>query len=527
MRSQQVTSGNAALYPAIVPLSTNSSASAVSPATRSKAFLSTTRVKISLGNTPSRGKTLPASTHKRSCNVRNSFYSLPRDRQSTHREPCCSKENPGIAPPVFVFHKKEQTLKRPAEDSKYESGLGVPAEKRGRSTSFTYSSTASHIQADSNCRDKRVRSSSFSCTLSFPPQKPVAGNNVFMPSSLFSRLNVDSSSSTETGLVLPSVKRTLLWPAVLQAPPLHSFSQSVPSEETPSCCVSAATTPQMVQEPSALSAQDAASVEMESTSNIFLQLSPTVAARNPANQKTTRIDGKSEFVFGENMSERVLSPLKTSDSDNEDSEDDASLDEDSSSSGSELSSSEPPYKTVRRQTLRESAAAYTAASSKRCLLEQVEVFTGEEEESRVMQITCKLFVFEKSTGSWLERGRGVLRLNDMATEESGNLQSRLVMRNQGNLKVILNSKLWAQMNVFKPARKKLCFTATDLENQVIRVFLIQACAKETARLHLAIHHRLVALRSCCGEQETEENLMGLETEPQASVLHCDSEDDER
>ncbi|RXM29095.1 Ran-binding protein 3 [Acipenser ruthenus] len=168
-----------------------------------------------------------------------------------------------------------------------------------------------------------------------------------------------------------------------------------------------------------------------------------------------------------------MSPLKTSDSDNEDSEDDASLDEDSSSSGSELSSSEPPYKTVRRQTLRESAAAYTAASSKRCLLEQVEVFTGEEEESRVMQITCKLFVFEKSTGSWLERGRGVLRLNDMATEESGNLQSRLVMRNQGNLKVILNSKLWAQMNVFKPARKKLCFTATDLENQVIRVFLIQ------------------------------------------------------
>ncbi|XP_041092159.1 ran-binding protein 3-like isoform X6 [Polyodon spathula] len=506
MRSQQVTSGNAALYPAIVPLCTNSSARAVCPATRSKAFLST-RVKSSLGNTQSKGKTVPASTHNISCNVRNSFYSLPGDRQSTHREPCCSKENPGIAPPVFVFHKKEQTLKRPAEDSKCESGLGVPAEKRGRSTSFTYSSTASHIQADSNCRDKRVRSSSFSCILSFPPQKPVAGNNVFMPSSLLSRLNVDNSSTEKAGLVPPSVKRTLLWPAVLQAPLLHSFSQPAPSEETPGRCVSAATTPQVLQEPSALSAQDAASVEMESTSSIFLQLSPAIAAGNLANQKTTRIDGNAEFVFGENMSERVLSPLKTSDSDNEDSEDDASL--------------------VRRQTLRESAAAYTAASSKRCLLEQVEVFTGEEGESNVMQITCKLFVFEKSTESWLERGRGVLRLNDMATEESGNLQSRLVMRNQGNLKVILNTKLWAQMNVFKLERKKLCFTATDLESHVIRVFLIQACAKETARLYLAIHHRLVALRSCCGEQETEEDLMGLEAEPKASVLHCDSEDDER
>lgn len=38
---------------------------------------------------------------------------------------------------------------------------------------------------------------------------------------------------------------------------------------------------------------------------------------------------------------------------------------------------------------------------------------------------CKLYVFEKTTQSWIERGRGLLRLNDMASTDDGTLQSRL------------------------------------------------------------------------------------------------------
>lgn len=38
---------------------------------------------------------------------------------------------------------------------------------------------------------------------------------------------------------------------------------------------------------------------------------------------------------------------------------------------------------------------------------------------------CKLYVFEKTAQSWIERGRGLLRLNDMASTEDGTLQSRL------------------------------------------------------------------------------------------------------
>lgn len=42
------------------------------------------------------------------------------------------------------------------------------------------------------------------------------------------------------------------------------------------------------------------------------------------------------------------------------------------------------------ESLEESAAAYTKATAKRCLLEKVEVRTGEESESNVLQV-CKRF----------------------------------------------------------------------------------------------------------------------------------------
>ena len=43
-------------------------------------------------------------------------------------------------------------------------------------------------------------------------------------------------------------------------------------------------------------------------------------------------------------------------------------------------------------------------------------------------------------GTWIERGRGTLRLNDKQLDNHA-LQSRLVMRTQGCLRVILNTKV--------------------------------------------------------------------------------------
>lgn len=72
------------------------------------------------------------------------------------------------------------------------------------------------------------------------------------------------------------------------------------------------------------------------------------------------------------------------------------------------------------------------------------ITTGEEGETNILQISCKLFAYDKAGGgSWQERGRGTLRLNDLAAEddESQQEQSRIVFRASGSLRVVLNSKV--------------------------------------------------------------------------------------
>uniref|UniRef100_A0A8D2DRY7 Ran-binding protein 3 n=1 Tax=Sciurus vulgaris TaxID=55149 RepID=A0A8D2DRY7_SCIVU len=223
-----------------------------------------------------------------------------------------------------------------------------------------------------------------------------------------------------------------------------------------------------------------------------------------------------KFVFGQNMSERVLSPPKLNEVSS-----DAGRENATAESGSESSSQEA---TPEKESLAESAAAYTKATARKCLLEKVEVITGEEAESNVLQIQCKLFVFDKPSQSWVERGRGLLRLNDMASADDGTLQSRLVMRTQGSLRLILNTKLWAQMQMDKASEKSIRITAMDTEDQGVKVFLISASSKDTGQLYAALHHRILALRSRV-EQEQEAKTPAPEPGAAPSHEEDDSDDD--
>lgn len=54
----------------------------------------------------------------------------------------------------------------------------------------------------------------------------------------------------------------------------------------------------------------------------------------------------------------------------------------------------------------------------------------------------------------------------------------LVMRNQGSLRLILNTRLWGQMVLKRANSKSLCFTATDQEDHSVQVFLIQVIKRE-------------------------------------------------
>ncbi|NXM46548.1 RANB3 protein, partial [Gymnorhina tibicen] len=248
-----------------------------------------------------------------------------------------------------------------------------------------------------------------------------------------------------------------------------------------------------------------------SATNYFLQY-----ISSSVENSTNNADASSNrFVFGQNMSERVLSPPKSNEGSTESNKENAATE-----SGSESSSQEA---TPEKESLAESAAAYTKATARKCLLAKVEVITGEEAESNVLQIQCKLFVFDKSSQSWVERGRGLLRLNDMASTDDGTLQSRLVMRTQGSLRLILNTKLWAQMQIDKASEKSIRITAMDTEDQGVKVFLISASSKDTGQLYAALHHRILALRS---RVEQEQEVKNVAPEPEVTQSNEEDSDDD-
>ncbi|XP_060001433.1 ran-binding protein 3 isoform X7 [Lagenorhynchus albirostris] len=492
-----------------------------------------------------------------------------------------NEEKPAIAPPVFVF-QKDKGQKRSAggsspeggEDSDREDGNYCPPVKRERTSSLTQ----------------------------FPPSQSVSKNNVFMPSTFCEPSAGNSDSEPEEkssgfrlkpptlihgqapSAGLPSQKpkeqqRSVLRPAVLQAPQPKVLSQTVPSSGTngvsvPADCPGAATSaspdnparrspsdeaPALEEKDSQKNESSSASeescekkelaqqafvfgqnlrdrvklinenaevVDMENAghpsseapaaTNYFLQYisSSLESSANSADAAS------SKFIFGQNMSERVLSPPKL----NEVSPD-ANRENTVAESGSESSSQEatPEKANNIAESLAESAAAYTKATARKCLLEKVEVITGEEAESNVLQIQCKLFVFDKTSQSWVERGRGLLRLNDMASTDDGTLQSRLVMRTQGSLRLILNTKLWAQMQMDKASEKSIRITAMDTEDQGVKVFLISASSKDTGQLYAALHHRILALRS---HVEQEQEARTPAPEPGAAPSNEDDSDDD-
>ncbi|KAK2822654.1 hypothetical protein Q5P01_022719 [Channa striata] len=464
-----------------------------------------------------------------------------------------NEDKPAIAPPVFVF-QKDKAQKRSAEGSSAEDGEDSDKDE------------ASYCPPV-----KRERTSSF------PPPHTVPKNNVFMPASFCQSPTGNSDSEPEEKPVgfrlkpptlihgqapssgVPSQKpkeqqRSVLRPAVLQAPPSKSHIDSNSSCGTNGVKKSSDVTPATQslflnntehsatlakslkhenEEDGACSNKDGGGREKKEAdvaisfvfgqnikdrakldennsedkkskdsgppetqsegTNYFLQYISTPSSKNAANST----DSGAKFVFGQNMSERVLS-LPKGDSSHEENK------EVSVAPASDPSSQESTPEKVNNvsESLEESAAAYTKATAKKCILEKVDVKTGEESESNVLQMQCKLYVFEKTAQSWIERGRGLLRLNDMASTDDGTLQSRLVMRTQGSLRLILNTKLWPQMQVDKASEKSVRITAMDTEDQGVKVFLISGSSKDIGQLAAALHHRILALKSRA-EQEPE------------------------
>nr|XP_012591894.1 ran-binding protein 3-like [Microcebus murinus] len=414
------------------------------------------------------------------------------------------QEKSVIAQPVFVFEKGEQTFKRPAEDTLYE---------------------AAELECNGFSR-KRVRSSSFTLHTTDSQSLGVRKNNVFM-TSIRVQSNVDENSA-EQGPVKHS--EHVLRPATLQPPPVQScekvrktFGHGGVLE---SCRTKEKAKNKVSEENSYLLSENLPSARISvqlSTNQHFL--GATSGGCQPNEDKCSFKSCSFNFVFGENMVERVLDTQKLT---QPQSENDSYSKEKPLKSTLKfpINSLNSRTNSIKNTTLIESAAAFSSQPPQKCLLEKIDVITGEEEEHNVLKINCKLFIFNKTTQSWIERGRGTLRLNDTASSDCGTLQSRLIMRNQGSLRLILNSKLWAQMKIQRANHKNLRITATDLEDYNIKIFLIQASAKDTRYLYAAIHHRLVALQSFNKQKDVNQAERQSETVQQLNCDSCDEDEDD-
>jgi len=146
----------------------------------------------------------------------------------------------------------------------------------------------------------------------------------------------------------------------------------------------------------------------------------------------------------------------------------------------------------KEKTLSESAAEYCENRNKKVEFGEVELITGEEEETNAFQMSAKLYMFDKDTSTWVERGRGQLRLNDLRTQaESGtSVTSRIIMRTAGSLRVILNSKIFPEMTLEKPTEKNIRLTAMDGLDQGMKVFLVSGSTKDVGTLFSALKRRL-------------------------------------
>jgi len=245
----------------------------------------------------------------------------------------------------------------------------------------------------------------------------------------------------------------------------------------------------------------------------------TTATKEDNNVKENKEKG---FVFGQNLNERVENvsdegcaeepatglvfgeglAKKVSDSSN----DSKAVSNTTSSPSKDFSSSSPnllfggvvsPSSGAEddgsTKTLSENAAEYTENHSNKRKYDVVDVVTGEEEESNVLQANVKMYLFDSEKRNWTERGRGVLRLNDDPVSTPGHLKSRLVMRTVGSLRVVLNTKLWPNMICEKANEKNVRISAME-ENEV-KIFLIACSPKDADKLFTALEYRISQLKA--------------------------------
>ncbi|CAH4020510.1 ran-binding protein 3 [Pieris brassicae] len=197
------------------------------------------------------------------------------------------------------------------------------------------------------------------------------------------------------------------------------------------------------------------------------------------------------FVFGQNLSERVVMKEALNNGESQDNHTSTNgtpelLFSSAAATVKENHQEDPGPGESRSESLAAAAAEYERSHARHPPPTSNCTTTGEEGETNVLQMTCRLFAWE--AGGWRERGRGVLRLNDGAGGSA-----RLVARVAGSLRVALNTLLWPDMVLELAGAKSLRITAADAQLQV-KLFLIMGAPGDIGQLHKALQTRVTRMK---------------------------------
>ncbi|TDG47543.1 hypothetical protein AWZ03_005982 [Drosophila navojoa] len=197
----------------------------------------------------------------------------------------------------------------------------------------------------------------------------------------------------------------------------------------------------------------------------------------------------SGFIFGQNVHERVVGENLNTESNTE-----AASSGTAEATSSQLlfssviqkaaKSTENNKETSEAKSLNDVAREYEESRAQKRKYEEVETFTGEENEINIADVSCKLFAFVNS--NWEERGRGSLRLNDAKDEHDC---SRVVFRTSGNLRLLVNTKVWAAMVAERASQKSLRLTAMD-NTGTVKIFLAMGRPADIAQVHKELSERI-------------------------------------
>jgi len=175
-----------------------------------------------------------------------------------------------------------------------------------------------------------------------------------------------------------------------------------------------------------------------------------------------------------------------------------------------------------KASLLETVAEYEAkrASTHPIATIQGDTSTGEENEITKFQMAGKLFMFNGEQQQFVERGYGILKINESHDPSDWDrLQARLIMRLDKSYRVILNSPIFPKMTVDRATDRSVRFGAQD-ESQ-LRVFIIKASPTDCNNLFKELQSRIQIIER---QQSSNTPTKSSNTSASSDVIVLDDDD---